>query len=180
MRVVNDLMGLCERGAVEDLLTRVKSLSVDRRLVDASRLSAREAQSADILHDLLDALAMRMIKLNREKAEAAGLFIREVNTLTAQCDQDVDRPIIERLKGKTILKKFYGDYARSEDCVPFSRIWRVLKTNGSLFKNLDEDRRRHLSRAYQESHSIIVSVKEQLKETDDLIDQLVVLLYGLL
>ena len=88
---------------------------------------------------------------------------------------------IDALSGKTTIKKYPGNYEKSEEPADFSDILKVLQKNRSKIRaNLsDAAFVRTLEREYEKSLAILLPIKDRLAKTDWLIDQIVYKLYGL-
>ena len=137
-------------------------------------------EQADVVHDILAFLAEQMIKLNRQKQEKMRAFLK---WLEAELEVQVDKKGhtgIEALTGKTKLKNYLGDYQKGEGALPFDELWEILRKNKRrVGKNLSPAFMQEVEQAYDESLSALLPVKERLRLTDELIDQIVYRLYGL-
>jgi len=137
-------------------------------------------EQSDVIHDLLAFLAEQMIELNRQKQEKMRAFIK---WLEAELEVQVDKKGhtgIEALTGKTKLKNYLGDYQKDEGALPFDELWEILRKNKRhIAKNLSPAFMQAVEHAYNESLSALLPVKERLRLTDGLIDQIVYRLYGL-
>ena len=137
-------------------------------------------EQADVVHDILAFLAEQMIKLNRQKQEKMRAFLK---WLEAELEVQVDKKGhtgIEALTGKTKLKNYLGDYQKGEGALPFDELWEILRKNKRrVGKNLSPAFMQGVEQAYDESLSALLPVKERLRLTDELIDQIVYRLYGL-
>ena len=137
-------------------------------------------EQADVVHDILAFLAEQMIKLNRQKQEKMRAFLK---WLEAELEVQVDKKGhtgIEALTGKTKLKNYLGDYQKGEGALPFDELWEILRKNKRrVGKNLSPAFMQGVEQAYDESLSALLPVKERLRFTDGLIDQIVYRLYGL-
>jgi len=137
-------------------------------------------EQSDVIHDLLAFLAEQMIELNRQKQEKMRAFLK---WLKAELEVQVDKKGhtgIEALTGKMKLKNYLGDYQRGEGALPFDELWEILRKNKRhIAKNLSPAFMQAVEQAYNESLSALLPVKERLRLTDNLIDQIVYRLYGL-
>jgi hypothetical protein len=137
-------------------------------------------EQSDVVHDLLAFLAEQMIELNRQKQEKMRAFLK---WLEAELEVQVDKKGhtgIEALIGKTKLKNYLGDYQKGEGALPFDELWEILRKNKRrIGRNLSPAFMQEAEQAYNESLSALLPVKERLRLTDGLIDQVVYRLYGL-
>ncbi len=137
-------------------------------------------EQSDVVHDLLAFLAEQMIELNRQKQEKMRAFLK---WLKAELEVQVDKKGltgIEALTGKTKLKNYLGDYQKGEEALPFDELWEILRKNKRhITKNLSPALMQAVEQAYNESLFALLPVKERLRLTDGLIDQIVYRLYGL-
>ena len=137
-------------------------------------------EQSDVVHDLLAFLAEEMIRLNQEKQKEMKAFL---TWLEVELDVQPDskgRSGIEALTGKTKLKNYLGDYQKGEAELPFEELWEVLKKNKSrIGRPLSHEFMRELREAYERSLQKLRRIKERLRLTDALIDQIVHRLYGL-
>ena len=84
------------------------------------------------------------------------------------------------MTGKTRLKNFLGNYQKDEDALPFDELWEILRKNKRrIGRNLTPTFMQEVQTAYDESLSKLLPIKEQLRVTDAIIDQIVYRLYGL-
>jgi hypothetical protein len=119
----------------------------------------------DTVHDFLAYLAGQMIGLNKTKNEEIKGFL-----------QWLEREIgveIESLANKTSIKEYHEN--------GFDHFLTVLKKNRRRLSIDPSDREKQelLERHYTKSMSILAPLKERIKETDDLIDEIVFRLYDL-
>ncbi|MDY0341240.1 MAG: hypothetical protein RBS17_08505 [Coriobacteriia bacterium] len=137
-------------------------------------------EQSDVVHDLLAFLAEEMIRLNEEKQEEMKNFL---SWLEAELQVQPDRKGntgIEALTGKTALKNYLGDYQKGEPEVPFEELWKILQKNKSrIGRKLTHEFMAELREAYERSLAKLRPIKERLRLTDALIDQIVYCLYGL-
>lgn len=137
-------------------------------------------EQSDVVHDLLAFLAEEMIRLNEEKREEMKNFLSWLEAeLRVQPDKEGNTGI-EALTGKTALKNYLGDYQKAEPEVPFDELWKILQKNKSrIGRKLTHEFRAELREAYDRSLAKLRPIKERLRLTDALIDQIVYRLYGL-
>jgi len=137
-------------------------------------------EQSDVVHDLLAFLAEQMIELNKEKQAKIAEFLE---WLEVELDVKPDRKGntgIEALTGKTRLRNYLGDYQKDEEALSFDELWAILRRNKTrIARNLSPSFMQEVKRAYAESLSALLPIKEKLRLTDDLIDQIVYRLYGL-
>jgi hypothetical protein len=139
----------------------------NNKIIDfvCARLSAKPEES-DVVHDLLAFLAERMIEMNKEKhAEVIGF----TNWLESYVIVKLDE-----MEQKTKIKKYYeNDWNTLQD---------ALKKNKNKISTFDIARREHLEKIkdeFNKSMSKLAPLLKKIKETDNLIDQIVYKLYGL-
>lgn len=137
-------------------------------------------EQSDVVHDLLAFLAEQMIELNKEKQAKIAEFLE---WLEVELDVKPDRKGntgIEALTGKTKLRNYLGDYQKNEEALSFDELWAILRKNKTrIARNLSPSFMQEVKRAYAESLSALLPIKEKLRLTDGLIDQIVYRLYGL-
>ncbi|RLE37855.1 hypothetical protein DRJ12_02270 [Candidatus Acetothermia bacterium] len=137
-------------------------------------------EQSDVVHDLLAFLAEQMIELNKEKQAKIAEFLE---WLEVELDVKPDRKGntgIEALTGKTKLRNYLGDYQKDEEALSFDELWAILRKNKTrIARNLSPSFMQEVKRAYAESLSALLPIKEKLRLTDSLIDQIVYRLYGL-
>jgi len=121
-----------------------------------------------------------MIELNKEKQAKIAEFLE---WLEVELDVKPDRKGntgIEALTGKTKLRNYLGDYQKDEEALSFDELWAILRKNKTrIARNLSPSFMQEVKRAYAESLSALLPIKEKLRLTDGLIDQIVYRLYGL-
>jgi hypothetical protein len=127
----------------------------------------------DTVHDLLAHLAAQMTELN---AQTRAGVERWISFLEAQIGAK-----IHDLSGKTIIRRYLGDYQKGEGELPFEELLERLHNNRSQIRaNLSHPAfQASLRREYEASLAVLLPVKERLASTDRLIDQVVYRLYGL-
>jgi len=140
----------------------------------------REEEKSDVVHDLLAFLAERMIELNKECQKKMKAFLQWLETELEITPDAKGREGIEALTGKTKLKDYLGDYQKGKEALSFDEIWSILRKNKSrIGRNLTPTFMQEVQTAYDESLSKLLPIKEQLRVTDAIIDQIVYRLYGL-
>jgi hypothetical protein len=132
------------------------------------------------VHDLLAFLAEEMIRLNQEKQAEMRSFLSWLEAELQVRPDKKGRTGLEALTGKTKLKNYLGDYQKGEPELPFGELWEILKKNKSrIGRPLSQEFMAELREAYERSLAKLRPVKERLRLTDALIDQIVYRLYGL-
>ncbi|HCC69031.1 MAG TPA: hypothetical protein DEP99_04000 [Nitrospiraceae bacterium] len=123
------------------------------------------ANRGDVIHDTFAFLAEQMIELNKAKNTEIKGFLKWLER-EAGCE-------IDDLTGKTAIK----DYHESD----FEALLNALRKNKQKL-SIDPASRRFqeaLEKHYNESISVLTLVKNKIKATDNLIDQIVYKLYNL-
>ncbi len=130
------------------------------------------AGRTDTVHDLLAFLAGQMIDLNKAKQAEVRRFLGWLEgTLGARIDD---------FTGKTIIQGYLGDYQKGEDYLPFADFLdRLHRNRARLSRSLDAAFEHQLAQEYEASLGVLLPIKQQLADTDWLIDQIVYKLYGL-
>jgi len=137
-------------------------------------------EQSDVVHDLLAFLAEEMIRLNEEKQQEMKNFLSWLEAELQVWPDSKGNTGIEALTGKTQLKNYLGDYQKAEPELPFDEFWKILQKNkGRIGRNLTHEFMAELREAYKRSLSKLLPIKERLRLTDALIDQIVYRLYGL-
>jgi GNAT superfamily N-acetyltransferase len=124
-------------------------------------------------HDLLTFLSERMMEMQQEKHAEAHHFLSESELYLGTS--------IDDLSGKTIIQNYLGDYQKDEPELPWDELLHRLQSNRSKIRaNLSDPALLHrLREAYEASLATLLPIKQRLRETDWLIDQVVYKLYGL-
>jgi len=88
---------------------------------------------------------------------------------------------IEALTGKTQIKNYLGDYQKGEKHLSFEEFWKILEKNKNRIQTNLKSRELFdtIRDEYDKSFSKLLPLKEKLRKTDWLIDQIVYKLYGL-
>ncbi|MBW1691620.1 MAG: hypothetical protein JRJ70_12890 [Deltaproteobacteria bacterium] len=136
---------------------------------------------SDVVHDILAYLAEQMIELNKKKEKEAKGFIE---WLEGQLKTKPDEKLnigVEVLSRKTQIKDYLGDYQKEEEHLPFEEFWIILEKNKSKIQANLKTRETFdaIKTEYKRSLSKLLPLKEKLRKTDWLIDQIVYKLYGL-
>jgi len=138
-------------------------------------------EQSDVAHDILTFLAEQMIEMNKAKQKEIKGFLEWLES-QLRIQSDIEGNIgIEVLTGKTQMKNYLGDYQKGEDLLPFEEFWKVLEKNRSgIQANLkSRELYENIKSEYEKSLSKLLPLKEKLRKTDWLIDQIVYRLYGL-
>lgn len=120
---------------------------------------------SDTVHDLLASLAERMIEMNKEKNEETKGFLKWL-------EREIGAEI-ENLANKTAIKEYHDH--------DFIVLLEVLKKNKSKL-SIDLTSRKNqelLEKHFIESISKLEPLKDRIRATDELIDEIVYRLYGL-
>jgi hypothetical protein len=135
---------------------------------------------SDVVHDFLAFLEEQMIELHKQKQAEIKKFLGWLEAELQIQPDSRGRVGLEALANKTTLKNFLGDYQKNEPHLEFGEFWQLLKENERrLGVELSPDFRERLDKYYQETLRTLLPIKEKLKRTDALIDQIVYKLYGL-
>jgi hypothetical protein len=135
----------------------------------------------DVIHDILAYLAKQMIELNEAKKKEIKGFLEWLGSqLKIQSDTEGNTGI-EALTGKTQIKNYLGHYQKVEEHLPFEDFWKILEKNKAKIQaNLkSREHYENIRSEYEKSLSKLLPLKEKLRKTDYLIDQIVYKLYGL-
>ena len=138
-------------------------------------------EESDVVHDILAYFAEQMIEMNKEKqGEIKGFLKWLENQLKIQSDSKEDTGI-EVLTGKTQIKNYPGDYQKGEEHLSFEDFWKILgKNKMKIQANLkSRELYENVRSEYEKSLSKLLPLKENIRKTDWLIDQIVYKLYGL-
>ncbi len=123
------------------------------------------ANRNDTVHDFLTYLAKQMIEMNKKKNEETKGFLR---WLEREIGAEIDT-----LTNKTAVKEYHDN--------DFNQLLDVLKKNRNKI-SVDTTNRKiqeALERHFNESLSTLWPLKEKIRATDNLIDQIVYKLYDL-
>ncbi len=142
--------------------------------------SGNALERSDVVHDFLAFLAEQMIELNRQKQTEMKKFLVWLEAeLQIQPDSKGNQGL-EALTNKTKIQHFLGDYQKNETHLEFNELWQILQQNKKRTgATLSPELHHTLKRYYQEALDKLLPIKEKLRKTDWLIDQIVYKLYGL-
>ena len=138
------------------------------------------AQS-DVVHDILAFLAEQMTEMNKEKQnEVESLLGWLESQLRIQPDAKGNTGT-ETLAGKTQIENYVGKYHKEEGHLSFEDLWQILEKNKNRIQTNLKSRELFdvIKTEYEKSLSRLLPLKEKLRKTDWLIDQIVYKLYGL-
>ena len=137
-------------------------------------------EKSDVVHDFLAFLAERMIELTKENHAEQTRFLGWLESQLSIRSID-DAVGLDGLIGKTDIKGYLGNYQKGEEESTFERVMDILlKNKGKIGANLCDPRfEAKLKTGYEKSLVILRPIKEGLRKTDWLIDQIVYRLYGL-
>ncbi len=136
----------------------------------------QQPEEADIIHDFLAHLAEQMIQLNQQKQSEIKGFLKWLERFIG-CPVDT-------LKNKSKIQNYLGDYTKQQTLDPaldFDGLITILNQNKKLIK-IDPNSRKDqepIENEYQTSLNTLLPIKTQLKNCDNLIDEIVYQLYGL-
>ena len=137
-------------------------------------------EQSDVVHDILAFLAKQMIELNRKKQARIKEFLEWLDVELEVKPDKKGNTGIEALTGKTKLKNYLGDYQKREEALSFDEFWAILRKNKNrIGRNLSPSFMQEVKQAYNDSLGHLLPIKEKLRLTDSLIDQIVYRLYGL-
>jgi hypothetical protein len=122
-----------------------------------------------------------MIEMNKEKQREIKGYLKWLESrLEIQPDGEGNTDA-DVLTGKSQIKNYIGDYQKGEEHFSFKDFWKILEKNKTkiqanlksreLYENMESE--------YEKSLSKLLPLKEKLRKTDWLIDQVVYKLYGL-
>ena len=136
----------------------------------------QQPEEADIIHDFLAYLAEQMIQFNQQKQTEIKGFLKWLERFIG-CPVDT-------LKNKSKIQNYLGDYTKQQTLDPaldFDGLITILNQNKKLIK-IDPNSRKDqepIENEYQTSLNTLLPIKTQLKNCDNLIDEIVYQLYGL-
>jgi len=138
-------------------------------------------EQSDVVHDILSFLGEKMIEMNKEEQKETKGFLEWLESqIHIKQETEINKGI-EALVGKTQLKNYLGDYQRNKDSLSFDEFWKILEKNKNKIQaNLSSrDFYENIKSEYEKSLTKLLPLKEKLRKTDWLIDQIVYKLYGL-
>jgi len=138
-------------------------------------------EQSDVVHDTLTFLAEQMIEINKEKQKETKGYLEWLDSQLKIKSDAEGNSCIEALTGKTQVKNYLGDYQKGEESLPFEEFWKILEKNKARIQTNLKSRElyENIRSEYEKSLSKLLPLKENLRKTDWLIDQIVYKLYGL-
>jgi type I restriction-modification system DNA methylase subunit len=160
-RLVSELKELYAAGRFEEVLVMVDECLPK----DSSGGFVADREKSDVVHDLLAYLAEQMIEMNKEKQGEIRGFL---DWLRGDMGAEVDD-----LSKKTKIQAYYEH--------DFAGLLEVLKKNKRKLKTDYSARKpqERLKEEFESSISTLTPLLARIRETDELIDQVVYKLYGL-
>jgi hypothetical protein len=126
-----------------------------------------QPEESDVVHDLLAYLAERMIEVNKEKNAEIKIFLSFLEGEIGVSISD--------LSNKTAIKRFYNH--------EFQKLIDILSKNRKKFKEGYDPKTptnyKHLLEWYTDSVNKLEPLMSGIEATDNLIDRIVYMLYGL-
>jgi hypothetical protein len=124
-----------------------------------------ELEKSDVVHDLLAFLAEKMLEMNKQKQQ-------EIKGFLGWLESEVGTKI-DDLSPKTKIQRYYDS--------DFDDFYAVLKKNKNRLSINPSSREKSelLKDEFQKSADKLEPLREKIKQTDRLIDEVVYKLYGL-
>ncbi|OGW41389.1 MAG: hypothetical protein A2Y97_09500 [Nitrospirae bacterium RBG_13_39_12] len=140
-----------------------------------------DPEESDVVHDLLAYLAEHMIEMNCSRQKEVKRFFAWIEKVLNVQPDNKGNDGIDALAGKSTIKSYMGDYQKNEDALSFDGLMNILhKNRAHIGVSLSDNKiTSRLKSEYDKSLTILLPIKENLKKTDWLIDQIVYKLYGL-
>lgn len=138
-------------------------------------------EQSDVVHDILAFLAEQMMEMNNEKQKEIKGFLGWLESRLKIRPDVKGNTGIEALSGKTQIKNYLGDYQKGEEHLSFEEFWKILERNKAKIQANLKSRElfETVKTEYEKSLSRLLPLKEKLRKTDWLIDQIIYRLYGL-
>ena len=138
-------------------------------------------EQSDVVHDILAFLAEQMIEMNKEKQGEIKGFINWLESQPKIQSDTEGNTGIDAFTGKTQIKNYLGHYQKGEVNLSFEDFWKILEKNKNRIQANLKSREvyENIRSKYEKSLSKLLPLKEKLRKTDWLIDQIVYKLYGL-
>ncbi len=138
-------------------------------------------EQSDVVHDILAFLAEQMIEMNKKKQKEIKAFLEWLEMQLKIQPDEKGNAGVEVLIGKSQIKNYLGDYQKGEEHLSFEGFWRTLNRNKKRIQTNLKSRETFeaIKKEYEKSLSKLLPLKEKLRKTDWLIDQIVYKLYGL-
>lgn len=136
---------------------------------------------SDVVQDILAFLAEQMINMNKDKEKENRGFFEWLESQLKILPDEKGNTGTEALTGKSQIKDYLGDYQKRQEHLSFEGFWKILEKNKNRIQtNLRSREIFDIIKAeYLQSLSRLLPIKEKLRKTDGLIDQIVYKLYGL-
>ncbi|RLT36734.1 MAG: hypothetical protein DWI57_14410 [Chloroflexi bacterium] len=163
-----------ERARLAGEIVGAYNLGDNGSVVHRVQVALNEGQ-VDVIHDLLAFLAGRMIDLNKEKQAEVKRFLGWL-----EAKLRIPAPGLDALPGKTILQGYLGDYQKGAKETAWADFYYRLHQNRNLLGVALDGVQGEIQTEYEKSLALLLPVKRQLAHTDNLIDQIVYKLYGLI
>ena len=138
-------------------------------------------EQSDVVHDILAFLGEQMIEMNKEKQKEIKGYLEWIEG-QLKIQPDIEGITgIETLTGKTQIKNYLGDYQKGKAHLAFEDFWKILEKNKVRIQANLKSRElyENIRSEYEKSLSKLLPLKEKLRKTGWLIDQIVYKLYGL-
>jgi Alw26I/Eco31I/Esp3I family type II restriction m6 adenine DNA methyltransferase len=123
-----------------------------------------DQEQSDVVYDLLVFLAGEMIRLNKEKQLRTRAFL-------SWLEKEILKGPVDEQENKSTIRNFHE--------VEFDRLMDVFKENNAVPDPCPSNVRDTLATEFTAATDILTPLKVRIQATDDLIDQIVYLLYGL-
>lgn len=138
-------------------------------------------EQADVVHDILAFLAEHMIETNKEKQKEVKGFLEWLEHQLQIRPDNKGNTGLDALTGKSQLKNYLGNHQKGEPHLDFDEIWQILEKNKGRMGVSISSRKLWdtIKTEYENSLVKLLPLKEKLRLTDHLIDQIVYRLYGL-
>ncbi len=135
----------------------------------------------DVAHDILGNLVEQITQINKQKQVEIKRFLSWLEKELKIQNDDKGNIGIDALTGKATIKSYLGDYQKNEDALSFDGLMNILHKNRARVDMSLSDNKiiSNLKSEYEKSLTILLPIKEKLKKTDWLIDQIVYKLYEL-
>jgi hypothetical protein len=127
----------------------------------------------DLLHDFL-------VYLSKEMTQSSGVIQTEVKGFLSWLEKEV-KTDLSSWTGKSDLMFFVGDYNKNDDHLSFEELYDTVKRNQKRIQVKTDKRsfQENLEREYLLSLEKLLPVKDKLRATDWLINQIVYCFYDL-
>ncbi|HEY4699087.1 MAG TPA: TaqI-like C-terminal specificity domain-containing protein, partial [Nitrososphaerales archaeon] len=122
------------------------------------------ADHNDTIHDLLDFLSAEMIEMNSQKQKLLKKFLHWL-------EKEIVKRSIDELRNKTKIQEFHKH--------PVSTLLAILKSNKCIPNPAPSKILDLIEKEFEDVMLKLSPLKEQIKATDQLIDQIIYKLYGL-